>query len=231
MLNKLWRFGFRLLYNECALAYDIVSAAVSLGRWRSWQRSALAFLPAPDAGPVLELAHGTGDLQLDLRGAGYRAVGLDLSRNMGRLARRKLARYEMRAALVRGDAARLPVKSGSLAALLCTFPTSFIHQPQTLSEIERVLQRDGRAVIVLAGFLDGRSPIRVLIKALYRLTGQAHDKVAEHELLDLFHTPGLRAEARLKRLADSVAQIVILTKAPGAARELRNHRLEMAREP
>jgi hypothetical protein len=56
-LTGLWwrlvRFGFRLLYNEMAFTYDAVSAVVSLGEWRSWQRAALNFLPplsAPRAG-------------------------------------------------------------------------------------------------------------------------------------------------------------------------------------
>ena len=35
----------------------------------------MQFLPEPNAGVVLELAHGTGDLLVDLDKAGYHAVG------------------------------------------------------------------------------------------------------------------------------------------------------------
>ena len=215
MLKRIWRFGFRLLYNECAFSYDMVSAAVSLGRWRSWQRSALAFLPAPEAGLALELAPGTGDLQIDLLSAGYRTVALDLSPSMARLAQRKLARHGLPAALARGDAARLPFQSSSVAALVCTFPTSFILQPQTLTEVERVLKREGRAVVVLAGFLSGRSLVRRLIRSLYRLSGQAYREINDEAIRELFKTPGLVADTRALRMEDSVAQIVILSKDPG----------------
>lgn len=231
MLGRLRRFGFRLLYNECASSYDMVSAAVSLGRWRSWQRSALPFLPAPDSGVVLELAQGTGDLQIDLVNSGYRTVALDLSRNMGTLARRKLARHGMRASLATGDAARLPFRACSVAALVCAFPTSFVFQPRTLAEIERVLQRDGRAVIVLTGFLTGSGIVRWLIKILYLLSGQVNQAIDENALHGLFDANGLTAETQVAQLADSRAQIVILIKHPGAARKPRDHRLDLARQP
>ena len=61
-------FGFRLLYNEMAFTYDWVSWIVSLGQWRAWQRSALEHITAPPGTRVLELAHGTGNMQIDLRG-------------------------------------------------------------------------------------------------------------------------------------------------------------------
>jgi hypothetical protein len=41
---RLVRFGFRLLYNEFAFSYDLVSKVVSLGAWRCWQQSALKHL-------------------------------------------------------------------------------------------------------------------------------------------------------------------------------------------
>jgi ubiquinone/menaquinone biosynthesis C-methylase UbiE len=75
--RRLLRFGFRLLYNELAFTYDMVSAVVSLGAWRCWTRAALRQLASD--GLILELAHGTGNLQLDLAAAGRRSVGFDLS--------------------------------------------------------------------------------------------------------------------------------------------------------
>ncbi len=67
---RLVKFGFRLLYNEMAFTYDAVSWIASLGEWREWQRAALKHLNVQPDAHVLELAHGTGNLQLDLRAAG-----------------------------------------------------------------------------------------------------------------------------------------------------------------
>lgn len=230
MLNRLRRFGFRLLYNECAFTYDIVSRVVSLGRWRSWQRSVIQFLPAPDAGLVFELAQGTGDLQIDLAKAGYRSIALDRSRSMGRLAQRKLTRVGLSTLLLRGEAGRLPIQSDSITAIVCTFPTSFILQPQTLIEVQRVLKRDAPAVIVLSGLLTGGGLRAGLIRVLYRLAGQACGDNVDEELLSLFRAPGLSAEAQALPLDGSLVQIVLLRKTAATAHDEEDYNLVLARE-
>ncbi len=230
MLKGFRRVAFRLLYNECAFIYDIVSPAVSLGRWRSWQRSVVPFLPPPDAGLVLELAQGTGDLQVDLVKAGYRGIALDRSRNMGRLAQRKLARAGLSTLLLRGEAGRLPIQSDSIAAIVCTFPTSFILQPQTLIEIQRVLKRDGPAVILLSGVLTSGGLRVRFIRGLYRITGQAYSDNVGEELLTPFQAPGLSGEARALPLDGSLVQIVLLRKTVAGALGEQDHSLDLARE-
>ena len=169
---RLVRLGFHLLYNHLAFTYDIVSKVVSLGAWRCWQRSALAHLPAPGAGRVLELAHGTGDLQIDLRERGYDTVGCDLSPYMGRIARRKLAQQQLSPNLVRGRAEELPFASKTYIAVVSTFPSQFIIDPDTLHEVHRVLQPGGCFVIVPGSVLTAGGGVRALLEWLYRITGQ-----------------------------------------------------------
>jgi ubiquinone/menaquinone biosynthesis C-methylase UbiE len=111
-----WRligFGFRLLYNELAFTYDLVSYVVSLGAWRCWQKAALKHLDITQGARVLELAHGTGNLQVDLNAAGYKVVGYDLSPYMGRIAERKIRRQNYPVRLARGRAQQLPFPAGS----------------------------------------------------------------------------------------------------------------------
>ena len=230
MLRGLRRFAFRLLYNEMAFTYDVVSRLVSLGQWRCWQRSVIPLLPLPDEGLVLELAHGTGDLQIDLAKAGYRSIALDRSRSMGRLAQRKLTRAGLSTLLLRGEAGRLPIQPDSIAAIVCTFPTAFILQPQTLIEVQRVLKRDAPAVIVLSGVLTSGGLRAGLIRGLYRLTGQAYGDHVDEELLSLFQAPGLSAEVRALPLAGSLVQIVLLTKTAARALGEQDHSLDLARE-
>ncbi|NJL57683.1 class I SAM-dependent methyltransferase [bacterium] len=175
-LTDLWwrlvAFGFRLLYNELAFTYDLVSKLVSLGAWRCWQRSTLKHLLLPTQSPILELAHGTGNLQLDLKEAGYITFGCDLSPQMGRIAQAKLHRTGQRASFTRNRAQALPFETGVFAAVISTFPTSFIIDPATLHEIRRVLRDDGRLVIVPSGVLTGGDVIARFIMWLYRITGQ-----------------------------------------------------------
>ena len=214
MLRPIWRLAFHLLYNDLACSYDLVSRAVSLGRWRDWQRALLPLLPAADAGRVLELAHGTGDLHIDLLCAGYRCVGLDLSPQMGALAQRKLGRAGLAGALLRGDARHLPFADESLAAVVCSFPTAFIVQRQTLAELQRALQPGAAVYIVMSGALQGRGPLRLLIRLLYWLSGQNQQPTQAADLRAYFGDSGFLTSSHSAPCDNSAAQLVILTKPP-----------------
>ncbi|NDJ79031.1 MAG: class I SAM-dependent methyltransferase [Chloroflexi bacterium] len=181
ILGRAWwglvRFGFRLLYNEMAFTYDLVSWVVSLGQWRDWQRAALQHLNAEPGAQLLELAHGTGNFELDLHEAGYDTVALDLSRAMGRITQRKLRRNGINPPpLVRGRAQKLPFPTAAFPTVVSTFPTEFIIDPATLQEVHRVLQPGGRLVVVFNGILgrgeEARNALETLLEAAYRVTGQ-----------------------------------------------------------
>src|SRR5882724_11353513 len=141
LVRRFMRFAFGLLYDQLAWTYDLVSWVVSAGQWRAWQRSTLPFLPGR---PVLEVAHGTGNLLLDLASLGLEPVGLDLSPAMSRLASAKLKRRlgcpGLPMPLVRASVQALPFASGSLASVVSTFPTDFITQDTVIAEFHRVLR-------------------------------------------------------------------------------------------
>lgn len=209
---RLVRFGFRLLYNEMAWSYDTVAAVVSLGDWHNWQRTALKYMPAETGEQVLELAHGTGNLQIDLRNAGFAAIGLDLSPAMGRIASRKMRRVRIQPDLVRGDARMLPFADAQFPAVVSTFPTEFIIAPATVQEVYRVLQPGGRFVVVANGLLTGGGAVRALLEWAYRVTGQRGPWPGDP--LAVFHTAGFHLEQVEVRLQRSVVQLFIATKQP-----------------
>ncbi len=206
---KLVRFGFRLLYNELAFTYDTVSVVVSLGAWGCWQRAALKHLDPPTAAPILEIAHGTGNLQLDLHAAGYKAIGLDLSPAMGRIAGRKLIRRRLPCRLVRGRAQQLPFATASVASVICTFPTDFIFAAETLHEIRRVLMPEGKLIIVPNGQLMGSSIIINSLEWLYRVTGQ---RGGGGDARTLFQSFGFQIETFTENCPRSQSQIIVARK-------------------
>jgi ubiquinone/menaquinone biosynthesis C-methylase UbiE len=167
---RLIGFGFRLLYNELAWLYDPVSWVVSLGQWRRWQQTALAYMPA--GGSILEVGFGPGHLLLDLATAGYRPFGLDLSPNMLRLAQHRLRRRGPSADLVRGRANALPFAACAFDAVVLTFPTPFVYDPAWIRHLGRVLKPGARLIVVETSFFAHHNlPIRFL-EWLYRITGQ-----------------------------------------------------------
>lgn len=221
MLDFVWkrlvRFGFRLLYNEMAWGYDAVSWAVSLGQWRSWQRSALAFVTGPR---VLELGHGPGHMLAELCETDHQVVGLDLSPSMGKLARKRAP-----APLIRGMAQELPFPSGSFDTVLSTFPTEYITSPKTLGAVNRVLKSGGRFIIVPEAHLTGSGPAQRVIEWLFRITGQRQGPFAVNEagqwpdhdkwrpFQELFNEAGFRTRVERSRLPGSLATILIARKA------------------
>lgn len=212
-MNAWWRlvkFGFRLLYNEMAFTYDIVSAMVSLGEWRCWQRAALKHLRVDPGARILELAHGTGNLQLDLHALGYHTVGYDLSPYMGRITQRKLRAQNLPARLARGMAQTLPFTTSTFAAVISTFPTNFILAPETLREVQRVLQPNGLFIIVPNGILDSGGAAEAGLETLYRITGQRED--GKIDLVEFFRPYGFQAQVVQERCKRSAATVIIAQK-------------------
>lgn len=210
--RRIVKFGFRLLYNELAFTYDTVSVIVSVGAWRCWQRAALKHLGVGPGAHVLELAHGTGNLQLDLHAAGYHPLGHDLSPQMGQIARRKLQHAGRSIALTRGVAQRLPFPSTAFDAVVCTFPTGFIIDPAALSEVRRVLKPQGRFVIVPNGVLTGGSPLDAGLEWLYRVTGQRDEGSFDFKIF--FRAHGFEADVIQENCRRSAATVIIAHKMP-----------------
>ncbi len=166
--NSFIRLFFRLLYHEMAWTYDLVAWLVSFGKWKAWGRAAI---PRLQGKHVLELAHGPGHMLVAMCRAGLLPVGLDLSPDMGRLARARLRRESCPVPLVRARAQALPFRSGAFDSLVSTFPTEFIADPATLREAARVMGQAGRVVIV-PGVVFAKSPPARALEWLYTVTGQ-----------------------------------------------------------
>lgn len=136
------------LYEECASIYDLVAMRLSHGHWFLWGETVIPFVQAP----VLELGCGTGHLQMTLAERGIRAFGIDRSARMIHNALRRTTR------IVRADTRWIPCADASHATVVAVFPSPYISEPQTLAEIARVLQPEGRLVILLsAGNHDVRT--------------------------------------------------------------------------
>ncbi len=203
-------FAFRLLYNEMAWTYDAVSWVVSLGRWRKWQQACIRHLQVARGETVLELAHGTANLQLDMKAEGIDTVGLDISSYMGQIARRKLKEDGLPYQLVRGNAYHLPFPNAQFSAVVSTFPTEFFFHTPTLKEVHRVLVDGGRYVIVPNGLLTLKGPVTTFLEWLYRITGQRGPW--PEDFLDKFRETGFAVEHFEETLEDSIVSIIVAEK-------------------
>lgn len=204
---RLVKFGFHLLYNDMAWSYDAVAWMVSMGHWRAWQRTGLKYLDARPQERILEIAHGTGNLQFDLYAAGYERFAFDLSAAMGKIARRKLMRRYLSAPLIRARAQYLPFADQSFDGLIATFPTPFIFEHQTLAELYRILRTQRRLVIVLNGIFVGKGAIKNTLETAYKITGQRGG--LPHDVINRFHEVGFKTQFFEEPCRGSIAQGII----------------------
>ncbi len=219
--GKIWwhlvRFGFRLLYNEMAWTYDLVAWIVSFGQWWDWQRTALDFLNVTAGDQVLEIAHGTGSLQIDMERLGYQRVALDYSPFMGRIARRKLLKKNIEAPILRAQAQALPFTTAQFDGIVSTFPTPFIIEAETLAEAHRVLKPGGRFVIVVNALLTKGGVAKEALEAAYRATGQRGDYSPDIERR--FQDAGFELQIHVEEKEKSLVQLLIATKPPTSTAE------------
>lgn len=188
---RLWRravrLGFYLLYNQLAWTYDAVAWFVSGGEWSAWRRAGLQCITAPRGSVVLEAAFGTGALHVEMATRGWRTIGIDRSRAMGRIAGRRLMRAGVTSGLVTASVTAIPLGSRTADAVVCTFPSDFIVDSAALTELHRVLKPGGEIAVVVHGVLL-RGVWRRVVDVLFQATGQgsvAGSGVPAPELLEM----------------------------------------------
>ena len=144
-------------------AYSATGAAWRDGPERVYQRLAdvlVAASPIPLAGErVADVGAGTGAASHAIASAGGRPVALDLADGMLRVDQRR------RPPAVVADARRLPLASGSCAAVVAAFSFNHVPDPEVaLAEAARVVGPGG-VVLASAYAEDDAHPVKAAVEA------------------------------------------------------------------
>jgi ubiquinone/menaquinone biosynthesis C-methylase UbiE len=212
MLHQPWftflRFAFHLFYNPFAFTYDFVSALVSRGQWRAWTRAAMPYLVGTR---VLEIPSGTGNLLLDLRAAGYAAMGVDLSAAMLNITRAKFRRVNTPAPILRARVQALPFPNRAFDSITMTFPPGFVRDPRAFAELARVLADEGRLIWIDAARLLPRDGIsHALNRALDAVGGSGVP--FEEFACEMLARAGFESKVERVQNDASVVSVVIATR-------------------
>ncbi|MDP2777033.1 MAG: methyltransferase domain-containing protein [Anaerolineales bacterium] len=203
-IQRFMRFFFHLLYHPFVFTYDLVAAIVSFGKWNDW---VFSILPSIIGTRILELGHGPGHLQRILLNRGLFAVGIDESAQMGTLAKHRLGSSHN---LSRALAQQLPFAVKSFDTIVATFPTDYIFNAHTLSEVMRCLSDGGRLIVLPVAF-----PKSPLLKWLYKVTGEMPDDLSESvksRIRSPFLNAGFETEVEIVEVKSSWLLIVIAKK-------------------
>ena len=185
----------------------------------------MSVIPFIEGDRILEMGHGPGHLQWILLSRNLFAVGIDESAQMGRLAKRNLARYFVQktnhnsthhagvytqVSLTRGVAQHLPFPNESFDTIVATFPTQYITDPHTLAEAQRCLSNRGR-LIVLPAALPKNPFLDWLFKVTHQSPTEAVDVITA-KLKEPFVEAGFKTEIETLDVKSGVLFIVLANK-------------------
>jgi ubiquinone/menaquinone biosynthesis methyltransferase len=149
----------RWLFATIAPRYDFITRFLSFGLDQRWKRRLLALAALAENDRLLDLACGTGDLLFAAAPRVGRAVGVDITYRMLRLAR---ARSTV-APVVVGDMLALPFAGASFSVVTVGYGLrNAAVLDRALDEIARVLTPGGRLLS-----LDFNRPSNPIVRAAY----------------------------------------------------------------
>ena len=141
------------MFDAIAPRYDLLNRVLSAGIDQHWRARAIQSLELTGRERLLDICTGTADVALQAKGAQH-VLGVDFAASMLAIGRDKVraARAARRIALVRGDAARLPVRDSAADAATVAFGIRNVEHPElACAEMARAIRPGGRLAILEFG--------------------------------------------------------------------------------
>ena len=141
------------MFDAIAPRYDLLNRVLSAGIDQHWRARAIRSLELTGRERLLDICTGTADVALQATGAQH-VLGVDFAASMLAIGRDKVraAGAARRIALVRGDAARLPVRDSAADAATVAFGIRNVEHPElACAEMARAIRQGGRLAILEFG--------------------------------------------------------------------------------
>ena len=142
------------MFDNIAPTYDRLNHVLSFNIDRIWRKRVMRIVRRSHPAMIMDIATGTGDLAIAMakRTEGAKILGIDLSEEMLRVARDKVAKlgFSERIVLQKGDAEDLhTVADSSIDVVTVAFGVrNFEHLEKGLSELYRCLKPGGKLVVL-----------------------------------------------------------------------------------
>lgn len=189
---------FELLYGPLVLFHEPLGRAIFGPSWHGRRRDVLRRLTA--AWTVIDVGSGAGHLIGEAERQGFAAVGVEPSRAMRWLSRRRGV------AALAGCAQSLPLDSSSADAVVATYPGGWIVDAATWDEFARVLKPGGIVVLLLGGTVELGRGSRVR-RVVQRLAYGSANGNREHPSLNALGHPEIAGQ--LEVASDQWGQAIL----------------------
>lgn len=157
------------LFDNIAPDYDKLNHILSLNIDKGWRKKAVReIIDTQEPLTLLDVACGTADFTIEIAqkaAKGSKMTGIDLSEGMMRIGREKIAAAGVDATLEQGDCEALTYPDETFDRISVGFGVrNFEHLPVGLKEMQRVLKRGGKLVI-----LELSVPSNAFVRWCYKL--------------------------------------------------------------
>ena len=164
--SKQFTEKFDTFYTKFATIYDL--SVKLLPVWKTWITKAIPYIKGPR---VLEVSYGTGYLITQYANE-FETYGLDYNTKMVSLTKKNLNKKGVKASIQQANVESLPYKNEVFDSLVNTMAFSgYGDGMKAMAEMNRVLKKGGRLLLIDVGFPKNRDRIGILVTRFWSLTG------------------------------------------------------------
>ena len=155
------------MFDNIAHKYDFLNHFLSMGIDKLWRKKAVKLLKSHEPKILLDIATGTGDFAIEALTLNPKKIyGVDISTGMLEVGKSKIKKkgFDKIIELQEGDSESIMFEDNFFDAVTVAFGVrNFENLELGLSEMYRVIKKDGKAVI-----LEFSKPTKFPIKQLYK---------------------------------------------------------------
>ena len=154
------------MFDNISHKYDFLNHFLSFGIDKIWRNKTIKIVSENNPKYILDVATGTGDLAFVAQKKlnPNKIVGLDISNGMLNVGRQKSKKRGLEEIIefTQGDSEKLPFEDNLFDAVMVSFGVEILKTYGGLSEINRVLKKDGKITV-----LEFSKPSKFPVKQAY----------------------------------------------------------------
>lgn len=154
-------------YNWMAKGYDAFMIIFPL--WKKWIKRIIPYIKGKK---ILEVSFGSGYLMTQYASKNYEIYGIDYNEKMLEITTKKMKKINIKAELSQGNVEKIPYPDNTFDTIINTMAfTGYPNEEKAMSELKRVLKKDGSLLLVDFDYPNNRNRFGYMIVRLWEKFG------------------------------------------------------------